>query len=98
MADAVFEPGSTQMRAQWEPRIELLLQELDKGPSTLRLSYLADLEDEDLVERRLEAVKERIAEAWEARGGGYRLTIEPDVFWRRGAPPQKPTARAGGQP
>ncbi|MDJ0851481.1 MAG: hypothetical protein QNK04_24155 [Myxococcota bacterium] len=96
MADAVFEPGSVVMRPQWRPRIDRLLDELEKAPSTLRLSYVADVEDEKLVERRLEAVKDQIAEAWEERGGGYRLTIEPEVFWRRGAPPEKPTAKAGG--
>ena len=70
---------------------------LEKAPSTLRLSYVADVEDEKLVKRRLEAVKDEIAEAWESRGGSYRLTIEPEVFWRRGAPPEKPTAKAGGR-
>ena len=28
LADAVFEPGSTEMRDQWKPRLELLLAEL----------------------------------------------------------------------
>jgi len=98
MADAVFEPGTTEMRPQWKPRIERLLEELEKGPSTLRLSYLADVEDEKLVERRLEAVKQEIAEAWEERDGGYRLEIEPEIFWRRGGPLGKSTAQLGGRP
>ncbi len=98
MADAVFEPGSTEMRAQWEPRLERLLEELARAPSTLRLSYVADVEDEKLVERRLEAVKDRISKAWKERGGDYPLTIEPEVFWRRGGPPEQPTAKAGGRP
>jgi hypothetical protein len=85
MADAVFEPGSTEMRPQWKPRLALLLDELKKEPGILRLSYVADVEDEGLVEDRLAAVKKLIAEAWEATGGD-ELTIEPEVFWRRGAP------------
>jgi uncharacterized repeat protein (TIGR01451 family) len=97
MADAVFEPGSTQMRQQWRPRVDLLLEELEKAPATLRLSYVADVEDEKLVEERLEAVKEEIAEAWKNRGEAYPLAIEPEVFWRRGAPPPKPTAQVGGR-
>lgn len=75
------------MRAQWEPRLGLLLEELSKAPAVLRLSYLADVEDAGLVEDRLSAMKKRIAEAWEAREGAYDLTIEPEVFWRRGGPP-----------
>ena len=85
MADAVFEPGSTEMRPQWRPRITLLLDELKKAPGILRLSYVADVEDEALVEDRLAAIKKLIAEAWEASGGD-ELTIESEVFWRRGAP------------
>jgi len=97
MADAVFEPGSTQMRPEWKPRLELLLDELEKAPATLRLSYVADVEDAGLVDRRLDAVKKQIARMWKARKGGYDLTIEPEVFWRRGAPPERPTARVRGR-
>jgi uncharacterized repeat protein (TIGR01451 family) len=87
MANAVFEPGSTEMRPQWKPRLALLLDELRKAPGILRLSYVADVEDEELVDERLAAIEKQIAEAWEALGG-YELTIEPEVFWRRGAPPE----------
>jgi len=85
MADAVFEPDSTEMRPQWRSRITLLLDELEKAPGILRLSYIADVEDQALVEDRLAAIQELIDEAWDARGGD-ELTIEPEVFWRRGAP------------
>ncbi len=86
LADPVFDPGTVEMRPQWQPRIDLLLDELAKGPAVLRLSYLADVEDEALVDRRVRAVKKQIAEAWRARDS-YQLTIETEVFWRRGAPP-----------
>ena len=88
LADAVFEPESIEMRDLWVPRVELLLTELAAGPAVLRLSYLADLEDPQLVDARLQALRERIEEAWRATEGGpaYELAIEPDVFWRRGEP------------
>jgi hypothetical protein len=85
LADAVFEPGTTEMRSQWRPRIALLIGELEKAPGILRLSYVADVEDKALVEDRLAAIEKLIVEAWEAAGGD-ELTIEPEVFWRRGAP------------
>jgi hypothetical protein len=91
MADAVFEPGSTVIRPQWRPRIALLLEELEKSPATLRLSYVADVEDPELVERRLRAVEQEITSAWKALDCCYELTIEPDVFWHRGAPPDRST-------
>jgi uncharacterized repeat protein (TIGR01451 family)/fimbrial isopeptide formation D2 family protein len=84
ISDGVFEPKSTKLRMQWQPRIGLLLKELRKAPSVLRLSYLAENENKGLVEDRLKALKKEITEKWD---GGYPLTIETEVFWRRGSPP-----------
>jgi uncharacterized repeat protein (TIGR01451 family) len=86
LADAVFEPGSTEMRAQWKPRLELLMTELFEGPATLRLSYLGDVETAALVEQRLASVEATLTQAWDARGGDRVLPIETEVYWRRGAP------------
>ena len=55
------------MRPQWQPRINLLLEELQKGPAVLRLSYLADVEDPKLVERRVEAMTKPRLECLEGR-------------------------------
>ncbi len=93
LSDAAFEPGTTEIRVQWQSRIPLLLSELRKGPAVLRLSYVADTEDAALVERRVEAVKRQVTEAWDAEKD-YPLTIEPEVFWRRGAPPKRRDMRA----
>jgi large repetitive protein len=91
LADAVFEPGTTEMRAQWQPRLDMLMKELQKAPAVLRLSYLADVENEQLVQRRLEVIKTEIASRWQSQNANatYQLTIEPEVFWRLGAPPQQ---------
>jgi uncharacterized repeat protein (TIGR01451 family)/fimbrial isopeptide formation D2 family protein len=86
LSDAVFEPGTTEIRPQWKPRLDLLLGELRKAPSMLRLSYVADTEDASLVDRRIQAIKRQLTEAWDAKKDTYVLTIEPEVFWRRGAP------------
>lgn len=89
MAEAVFEPQTTELRPQWHSRTELLLEKLSEAPSVLRLSYLAENEDPALVERRLQAMKVRIADEWANNYGDYELTIETEVFWRRGAPPSE---------
>ena len=94
LSDAVFEPGATEIRIQWRPRLNRLLEELRKAPAVLRLSYIADTEDEALVERRMEAVQRQLTEAWGAAKDSYALTIEPEVFWRRGGPPKRPDVRA----
>ena len=93
IADAVFEPGTTEMRLQWQPRVQLLLEELRKAPSVLRLSYVAELEDAALVEQRLQATKQQIMDAWKAMDCCYALTIEPEVFWRLGGPLEQPAER-----
>jgi uncharacterized repeat protein (TIGR01451 family) len=86
MADGVFEPGTSEIRIQWRPRIAQLLEELKKAPSVLRLSYLGDVEPKGLVEKRLETLKKTITNQWKQSDAGYRLTIETEIFWRRGAP------------
>ncbi len=89
VADPVFEPGSVEMRPQWQPRIPVLLRELATAPSTLRLSYVADVEDEALVEKRLKALKEEILAAWAEKNCCYKLVVEEEIFWRLGGPPEK---------
>jgi hypothetical protein len=93
LSDAAFEPGTTDIRVQWKPRLNLLLEELRKAPAVLRLSYVADIEDAALVERRVQAFKQQLIDAWKAANASYVLTIEPEVFWRRGAPPKRPGGR-----
>jgi uncharacterized repeat protein (TIGR01451 family) len=94
LADAVFEPGTTEIRTQWRPRMALLLAELKKAPAVLRLSYLADVEDAELVERRMRAVKSEITQSWRELDCCYQLSIESQVFWRLGGPPQQAELRA----
>jgi len=96
LSDEVFEPGTTEIRVQWRPGLNMLIEELRKAPSVLRLSYVADTEDAALVERRMEAVKRQLTEAWDAANSSYALTVEPEVFWRRGAPPKRSDVRVPG--
>ena len=96
ISDAVFEAGSTEIRAQWKPRMDLLLEEMRKQPGVLRLSYVADIEDKDLVERRMDAIKKQLTKSWEAAKSGYALSIEPEIFWRRGAPVKRPDVKVSG--
>lgn len=90
IADAVFEPDSVEMRSQWQPRIGLLIDELKKGPAVLRLSYVADVEPEALVEKRVAAIEAQVRDAWTELNCCYELVIEPEIHWRLGAPPERP--------
>jgi len=94
VADAVFEPDAIEVREQWEPRFGLLLDELQKAPAVLRLSYVADLESEALVQRRLDALKNRIMTEWSTSDAAYELIVEPEIYWRLGGPVKKPKGGA----
>ena len=72
------------------PLLNQMLTELKKSPATLRLSYVADVEPESLVEKRLDALKDTIMQTWEDQGCCYELVVEPEIFWRRGGPPDTP--------
>jgi len=93
LSDPAFEPGTTKLRAHWQPRLDLLLEELRKAPAILRLSYVADTEREGLVERRIQAIRSQLTKAWTASRKSYVLTIEPEVFWRRGSPAKQRESR-----
>jgi hypothetical protein len=92
ISDPIFAPGETELRPQWQSRIDLLLDELKVAPARLRLSYLADIEEPQLVQDRLGALEHTIRARWEGLGG-YELRIESEVFWRLGGPPEQPGGR-----
>lgn len=86
LADGVFEKGKTILRPQWRSRIELLITELQKEGSILRLSYLAENETEDEVDDRLDAIEALVSDRWAELDCCYKLVIEKEVFWRKGGP------------
>ena len=88
LADDVFIKNKGEIHGLWKPRLDLLMLHLQKAPSVLRLSYLADTESESLVDDRLDKLKEEIQQRWEKQDK-YRLIIETDIFWRRGGPPER---------
>jgi hypothetical protein len=65
----------------------MLLAEMHKAPSILRISYLGDAEDPAVAKARTESIKREIAARWEQ--GLYQLTVETELYWRRGGPPEK---------
>jgi uncharacterized repeat protein (TIGR01451 family)/fimbrial isopeptide formation D2 family protein len=89
IADGVFEPGTTTVRPQWRTRFGKLIEALRQAPSMLRISYLADVEDPTMVNARLEAIKQEVAQRWADLNCCYRLAIETEIFWRRGGPPDR---------
>ena len=94
IADGVFEPDTAEIRPMWWDRFDLLLEELQKEPAVLRLTYLADLEDPKLVSKRVKVVEREIADRWRELDCCYRLELENEVFWRLGGPAEQAVKRA----
>ena len=69
----------------------MLLAELQKAPSILRLSYLAENETGSEVEDRLDSVNDLLSGRWQVLNCCYRLSIEKEVFWRKGKPSDRMT-------
>lgn len=86
IADAAFEPDTTLLRLQWRDKFDQLLELLSQAPSLLRLSYLADVEAEPLIDARLKMIRNEMKRRWDGDERDYSLTIETEIFWRRGAP------------
>jgi len=97
ISDPVFQPDSIELRDLWQPRINLLLDELRRAPAVLRLTYLADLEEPRLVDQRVAATKKQLKTLWNSQEEPFPLVIEHEVFWRRGAPTTGAERRARGE-
>jgi uncharacterized repeat protein (TIGR01451 family) len=86
IADAAFEKEGKQLRPQWRDKFDQLLDVLQESPSILRLSYLGDVESEKLVNERLKMIRSEMKKRWDELDRDYSLTMETEIFWRRGAP------------
>ena len=89
LADPVFENNTDEIRLQWLPRLNLLVEELNKGAAILRIAYLADIEETGLVNDRIDIIKQEIQKLIEQKECCSALTIESEIFWRRGGPPTR---------
>ena len=86
VADAVFERDGVALRPYWQPRLDLLFDELRKAPSILRITYVADLESRALVKRRMRALTRSLRRQWRDGSPAGALPIEQEVLWRTGRP------------
>ncbi len=87
LSDEAFKAGDTELRLQWQARIEELISILKQAPAVLRLAYLGDVDSESLVNQRLDKFKSRLESEWSKHESSYHLMIETEIFWRRGTPP-----------
>jgi uncharacterized repeat protein (TIGR01451 family)/fimbrial isopeptide formation D2 family protein len=88
ISDAAFVPVRTQLRPEWKASLDTVLEQLRKRPSVLRIAYLGDTETAALARARIKALSAIIEKRWKSAGAPYTLSIETELFWRRG--------RAGG--
>ncbi len=80
------DPAFVAQQADPSPELALALdglpQQLSAAPSVIRLAYNRNNETDDLIEDRLEMVRERIEKLWEEQGCCYDLVFEEEIFQR----------------
>lgn len=85
LSDAAFIAGRAEPVAALVAAVNGLQETLRGKPSVLRLAYQAGGEGGDLAKERLRALRLRIEEQWKARGDGYTLVFEEEIFERAAA-------------
>lgn len=76
LSDAAFEPQSAQLLAQWQGRIDSLMEQLRARPSIVRLAYLTGSDPGELARQRTAALEREIRRRWQELKGEYTLEIE----------------------
>ena len=94
LSNAAFKPVRDELRPEWLPSIDQVVDQLKQGRSVLRISYLGDAETASMVNARIKNVREMIADKWKALNRKNDLAVETEVFWRRG----NPGSGGGGTP
>lgn len=79
MRDAAFEPGTTNLRAEWRQQIAALPEKLRDRPGVLRISYVAAGEGDKLARDRLKAVSKTLRDAWKKKDCCHELQIEEEL-------------------
>ena len=78
VSDAVYEPGGTALKPEWQARIAALPKTLRERPSVVRVAYAAGGEDRKLVARRKRALIQQIRDEWEGLHCCYPLQVEDE--------------------
>ncbi len=86
ISDAAFKIAKPTLRPEWRDSIDSAIKQLKKGPSVLRLSYLGDAETNAMARARIEHVRKLLLDQWQKLNLEYKLSIETELFWRRGRP------------
>ncbi|MFP5392948.1 MAG: SdrD B-like domain-containing protein, partial [Gammaproteobacteria bacterium] len=75
--DTAFEPGSATLLPQWNQQLDTMIEQLKARPSVVRIA-LRQGADSALSARRMQALREAIAERWRRQGGAYALAVEEE--------------------
>jgi uncharacterized repeat protein (TIGR01451 family) len=82
----VFDEGTLELSEKWHGALGKLIENLAKEPSTLRMSYYLDGDEQRLASKRLAAVQRRIEELWSEKGNRYKIMIETRIVGIEEAP------------
>jgi hypothetical protein len=78
LTDKAFDAGATTLRAEWNKRMDSMMEQLKIKPSVVRIAYRAGSEDEALSRKRIDALTDEIKRRWKDMNGMYTLAVETE--------------------
>lgn len=78
LEDAAFDKGSDKLLPAWQQQVDALPEKLKLKPSVVRIAYKAGNEPADLINQRVDHLRDAIRERWKALKGEYTLVIETE--------------------
>ena len=79
ISEAAFGPGELRLSAEWEGRIDMLVDLLEEQPSVLRIVYRKVSASDSLAKPRLRAFRDIIENRWKAGSNRYALEVESTI-------------------
>ncbi len=92
MQDSAFISGELELKPKWLAQMKALPDNLQSGPTVVRLAYQAAGEGEDLARKRLKNTVKILRDTWEALECCHEIMIEEELM----LPPEN-TKSGGGR-
>jgi len=79
VTDAAFEPGSENLRSEWQEKMQALEKTLRESPTVVRLAYRMNKDSKSLVKKRIKAMRKMLTEIWKKGENCPPLIFEEEI-------------------
>ncbi len=81
--DAAFEKGSSNLREEWQKKIQSLEKILHERPTVVRLAYRMNTEPKSLAKKRIKGMREMLKSLWKKGKNCPPLVFEEEIIETR---------------